>query len=132
MAMKDQIETEVNQYLADNNMSTSFQRLLYAGSSMRTRHNLVLVFTEVGLITFSFSIVSKSETQMFFLPKEKIRAIRLDKKRFVHKLSMEAENEEGDVERAQYFVSKRVFGRAWHKETLQFLFDKNIFSSLKN
>ncbi|MBC1559245.1 hypothetical protein HB911_11095 [Listeria booriae] len=132
MAMKDQIETEVNTYLEDNNMSTSFQRLLYAGPSMRTRHNLVLVFTEVGLITFSFSIVSKSETQMFFLPKEKIRAIRLDKKRFVHKLSMEAENEEGDVERAQYFVSKRVFGRAWHKETLQFLFDKNIFSSLKN
>ncbi|MBC1474250.1 hypothetical protein HB852_06445 [Listeria grandensis] len=130
MAMKDQIETEVNQYLADNGMSTSFQRLMYAGPSMRTRHSLVLVFTEVGLITFSFSIVSKSETQMYFLPKDKIRAIRLDKKRFVHKLAMEAENEEGQVERAQYFVSKRVFGRPWHTETLSYLFEKKIFSPL--
>lgn len=130
MAMKDQIETEVDQYLADNGMSTNYHRLMYAGPSMRTRHSLVLVFTEVGLITFSFSIVSKSETQMFFLPKDKIRAIRLDKKRFVHKLSMEAENEEGQIERAQYFVSKRVFGRPWHCETLQYLFDKKIFSTL--
>lgn len=81
MAMKEQIEAEVNEYLADNGMATSYHRLMYAGPSMRTRHSLVLDFTEVGLITFSFSIVGKSETQMFFLPKEKIRAIRLDKKK---------------------------------------------------
>ncbi|WP_270893882.1 hypothetical protein [Listeria welshimeri] len=122
-SLKERLETEVRTYSENHNLTVQTIDFLYAGPHMRGRHTLILAFTEVGIFTFVFKL---SDAEMHFLDAKTIQQIVLVKKKLVYRLHIRAITEEGELEEGKYLVSKRVFGRKWHKETLQKLIDKNI------
>ncbi|MBC2253052.1 hypothetical protein HCB19_09715 [Listeria welshimeri] len=122
-SLKERLETEVRTYSENHNLTVQTIDFLYAGPHMRGRHTLILAFTEAGIFTFVFKL---SDAEMHFLDAKTIQQIALVKKKLVYHLHIRAITEEGELEEGKYLVSKRVFGRKWHKETLQKLIDKNI------
>ncbi|MBC1710959.1 hypothetical protein HB967_12340 [Listeria welshimeri] len=122
-SLKERLETEVRTYSENHNLTVQTIDFLYAGPHMRGRHTLILAFTEAGIFTFVFKL---SDAEMHFLDAKTIQQIALVKKKLVYRLHIRAITEEGELEEGKYLVSKRVFGRNWHKETLQKLIDKNI------
>ncbi|MBS9367229.1 hypothetical protein JL732_09980 [Listeria welshimeri] len=122
-SLKERLETEVRTYSENHNLTVQTIDFLYAGPHMRGRHTLILAFTEAGIFTFVFKL---SDAEMHFLDAKTIQQIALVKKKLVYCLHIRAITEEGELEEGKYLVSKRVFGRKWHKETLQKLIDKNI------
>ncbi|MBC2042884.1 hypothetical protein HCA56_10635 [Listeria welshimeri] len=122
-SLKERLETEVRTYSENHNLTVQTIDFLYAGPHMRGRHTLILAFTEAGIFTFVFKL---SDAEMHFSDAKTIQQIALVKKKLVYRLHIRAITEEGELEEGKYLVSKRVFGRKWHKETLQKLIDKNI------
>ncbi|MBC2026982.1 hypothetical protein HCJ75_06090 [Listeria welshimeri] len=122
-SLKERLETEVRTYSENHNLTVQTIDFLYAGPHMRGRHTLILAFTEAGIFTFVFKL---SDAEMHFLDAKTIQQIALVKKKLIYRLHIRAITEEGELEEGKYLVSKRVFGRNWHKETLQKLIDKNI------
>ncbi|MBF2581357.1 hypothetical protein IBB75_11915 [Listeria welshimeri] len=122
-SLKERLEIEVRTYSENHNLTVQTIDFLYAGPHMRGRHTLILAFTEAGIFTFVFKL---SDAEMHFLDAKTIQQIALVKKKLVYRLHIRAITEEGELEEGKYLVSKRVFGRKWHKETLQKLIDKNI------
>ncbi|CAK21832.1 hypothetical protein WJ048_12400 [Listeria welshimeri] len=122
-SLKERLETEVRTYSENHNLTVQTIDFLYAGPHMRGRHTLILAFTEAGIFTFVFKL---SDAEMHFLDAKTIQQIALVKKKLVYRLHIRAITEEGELEEGKYLVSKCVFGRKWHKETLQKLIDKNI------
>ncbi|MBC1729346.1 hypothetical protein [Listeria seeligeri] len=122
-SLKERLEEEIKVYSEENNLTVQTMDFLYAGPHMRARHSLILVFTEAGMFTFVFKL---SDAQMHFLDAKTIQQISLAKKKLVYQLHIRAVTEDGEIEEGKYLVSKRVFGRKWHKETLQKLINKNI------
>ncbi|MBC1461223.1 hypothetical protein HB792_09420 [Listeria welshimeri] len=122
-SLKERLETEVRTYSENHNLTVQTIDFLYAGPHMRGRHTLILAFTEAGIFTFVFKL---SDAEMHFLDAKTIQQIALVKKKLVYRLHIRAITEEGELEEGKYLVSKRVFGRKWHKETLQKLINKNI------
>ncbi|AIS60781.1 hypothetical protein [Listeria ivanovii] len=122
-SLRERLEEEIRVYSKDNNLAVHTMDFLYAGPNMRGRHTLVLAFTEAGMFTFVFKL---SDAEMHFLDAKTIQQISLAKKKLVYQLNIRAVTEDGEVEEGKYLVSKRVFGRKWHKETLQKLINKNL------
>ncbi len=122
MGFKERLETEVYEYATANHLSVETIDFLYGGPTMRTRHTLVLGFTNAGLFTFLFKL---GEAEMHYLAKEKLRQIKLHPKKMVYELTITGVDEEGQAEEARYLVSKRVLGRKWHRKTLQKLIGKD-------
>lgn len=115
MGLKDRLENELFDFAKENNLTISDIRLMYAGPTMRTRHTLVLAFTNVGMFTFQFKL---GEAEMHFLDKSKLHKIEMCKKTLVYELKIQAYTEENKLEEGKYLVSKRVMGRKWHQETV--------------
>ncbi|WP_099222704.1 hypothetical protein [Listeria costaricensis] len=122
MGFKERLENEVHEYAATNHFSVDKIDFLYAGPTMRTRHTLVLGFTDAGLFTFLFKL---GEAEMHYLASEKLRQMQLQPKRMVYTLTITGIDEDGQTEEARYLVSKRVLGRKWHRQTLQKLIEKD-------
>lgn len=123
ISLRERLEEEIKVYSEENNLTVRTMDFLYAGPNMRARHTLVLAFTEAGMFTFVFKL---SDAEMHFLDAKTIQQISLAKKKLVYQLHIRAVTENGELEEGKYLVSKRVFGRKWHKETLQKLINKNI------
>ncbi|MBC6297552.1 hypothetical protein HCJ45_10605 [Listeria sp. FSL L7-1517] len=123
ISLRERLEEEIKVYSEENNLTVRTMDFLYAGTNMRARHTLVLAFTEAGMFTFVFKL---SDAEMHFLDAKTIQQISLAKKKLVYQLHIRAVTENGELEEGKYLVSKRVFGRKWHKETLQKLINKNI------
>lgn len=123
ISLRKRLEEEIKVYSEENNLTVRTMDFLYAGPNMRARHTLVLAFTEAGMFTFVFKL---SDAEMHFLDAKTIQQISLAKKKLVYQLHIRAVTENGELEEGKYLVSKRVFGRKWHKETLQKLINKNI------
>lgn len=123
ISLRERLEEEIKVYSEENNLTVRTMDFLYAGPNMRARHTLVLAFTEAGMFTFVFKL---SDAEMHFLDAKTIQQISLAKKKLVYQLHIRAIAENGELEEGKYLVSKRVFGRKWHKETLQKLINKNI------
>ncbi|MBC1482563.1 hypothetical protein HCJ52_05830 [Listeria sp. FSL L7-1485] len=123
ISLRERLEEEIKVYSEENNLTVRTMDFLYAGPNMRARHTLVLAFTEAGMFTFVFKL---SDAEMHFLDAKTIQQISLAKKKLVYQLHIRAITENGELEEGKYLVSKRVFGRKWHKETLQKLINKNI------
>ncbi|WP_163651744.1 hypothetical protein [Listeria sp. PSOL-1] len=122
MSLKQKLEAEVHTFAAQSGLEITTTDLLYAGPNMRGRHSLILCFTNIGLFTFSFHL---AEAVMYFLPKEELHKVELQKKTLVYLLQITTINQAGQVEQGKYFVSKRVLGRSWHRATLIKMIDKH-------
>ncbi|EUJ25870.1 hypothetical protein MFLO_14722 [Listeria floridensis FSL S10-1187] len=116
MSLRKRLETEIYDFANENDLEITQLDLLYAGPTMRTRHTLVLGFTDVGLFTFQFKL---GEAVMHFLAKEQLRRIEMERKTLVYKLKIQALAENGSLEEGNYLVSKSVIGRKWHKDTVK-------------
>ncbi|WP_088838988.1 MULTISPECIES: hypothetical protein [unclassified Listeria] len=116
MGLKDRLENELFSYAKENALSISEIHFMYAGPTMRTRHTLILAFTNVGMFTFQFKL---GEAEMHFLEKAQLHKIEMRKKTLVYELKIQALTEDGKLEEGKYLVSKRVIGRKWHQSTVQ-------------
>lgn len=132
MGLKERLEKEVYDFAKENGLIVNDINLLYAGPTMRTRHTLVLAFTDVGMFTFQFKM---GEAEMHYLAKEKLHKVEIGKKNLVYQLKIQALTEEQSLEAGTYLVSKHVFGRKWHRATLNKLLGlegKSLFEGGNN
>ncbi len=116
MGLKERLENELFEYAKENELSITEAHFMYAGPTMRTRHTLVLAFTNVGLFTFQFKL---GEAEMHFLAKSQLHKIEMRKKTLVYELKIQALTEDEKLEEGKYLVSKRVLGRRWHQNTVR-------------
>ncbi|MHC5252311.1 hypothetical protein ACYRFS_11770 [Listeria kieliensis] len=115
MGLKERLEKEIYDFARENELAVSDINLLYAGPTMRTRHTLVLAFTNVGMFTFQFKL---GEAEMHYLAKERLHKVEIGKKNLVYQLKIQALTENQSLEAGTYLVSKYVLGRKWHRATL--------------
>lgn len=123
MSLQEKLKREVKVYAEENGLLITKMDFLYAGPTMRSRHSLILAFTDAGIFTFVFRL---NEAEMHYLQKDTIKQVLLEKKRLVYQLTLRAENEEGQIEEATYQVSKTVLAKKWHKQTLLKLIQKEL------
>lgn len=123
MPLEEKLQREIESYALENELSVTGIDFLYAGPTMRSRHSLILAFTNVGIFTFSFRF---NGAEMHYLSKTAIRQVILEKKRLVYHLTLRAENTNGEIEEAKYRVSKSVLTKKWHKQTLMKLIQKEL------
>lgn len=77
MSLQEKLKREVNAYAEENGLLITKMDFLYAGPTMRSRHSLILAFTDAGIFTFVFRL---NEAEMHYLQKDTIKQVLLEKK----------------------------------------------------